>query len=45
MVLAKAQGAYGSNTPRSAKVAEFDMPVDKGFVVSGAKTIQVDIKE
>ena len=45
MVLAKAQGAYGTNTPRSAKVAEFDMPVENGFVVSGAKTIQVDIKE
>ncbi len=45
MVLAKAQGAYGSNTPRSAKVAELDMPIENGFVVTGAKTIQVDIKE
>ena len=46
MMLARAQAGAGNvvNT-RGAKIAELEVPGAAGFVVTGTKTIQVEVKE
>ena len=46
MMLTRAQaGATNLTNTRGAKVAELEVPASAGFVVSGTKTIQVEVKE
>jgi len=44
MVLAKTQGSFSGGLWRGSKITEFELPAGDR-VVSGSKTIQVDVKE
>jgi hypothetical protein len=44
MLLSKTQASFSSNVWRGSKLSEFEIPVADA-VVSGSKTIQVDVKE
>ena len=46
LLLARAQAGFVNLTnTRGAKVAELEVPGAAGFVVTGTKTIQVEVKE
>ena len=44
LMLAKSQASFSSGLWRGSKIAEFELPAGE-FVVTGSKTIQVDVKE